>query len=137
MTMQEEVMRSASKEPICLERVDAAIAFTGLLVRVLAYGACAAVLPNYPCGPAILSGLFFGDVAATVALGLVHLRSHGLQMVCELMLLGLIYLWAQGSLTWPADPAERAIVILVAFGVLTARGGKGLMTNLVADDPFA
>ena len=134
MTMQAMAMGSTRDEHVTLARIDAAIEFTSLLVRALAYAGMATLASHYDCGCAILTGLFVGDVAATIV-GLFTGPRHRLMQACaELGLLLIVWFLANGDMTWPADPATRAIIGLAAFGVFAGRAGGGLMTRIGADD---
>jgi len=113
-----------------IERVDAAIEFTGLLVRAGAYALVGGVASHYACGQVILTGLFVGDVAATVLGVFLAGRALLLQRVSELLLLGLVFLFVRGDLVWPEQQAMKALAGLAAFGVFAGRAGGGVLTRL-------
>lgn len=134
MTMQRSVAMDAQPS---FRRIDAAIHFAGLAVRVVAYAVVAGFAAHYECGQAILTGIFVGDLAASAVAAVWRPNGHLAQALAELALLGLVYLWARAHLTWPDDAATRAIIGLSAFGVFAGRAGGGVMTRLGTDDSFA
>lgn len=125
-------------DPTTAHRIDAAISFVGLLVRVGAYAAVAGFASHYACGQAILTGLFLGDVAASVVRLLAQPRGHLAPFLAEAALLAAVYLWARAELVWPADPATRAIIGLAALGVFAGRAGGAARTRFgPSEDGFA
>ena len=120
----------ATDQELGLHRVDAAIHFTGLVVRAAIYAFCYAIADVYDCGRAVLTGLLVGDVAGNLLALLWEWRDGLLQAAAELALLGLVFLFVRSQLVWPDDLALRAILGLAAFGVFAAKIGGTLLTQL-------
>ncbi|MFN3242757.1 MAG: hypothetical protein ACE37K_14740 [Planctomycetota bacterium] len=121
-----------------IQRIDAAISFAGLLIRVGAYAVVGGFASHYACGQAILTGLFLGDLAASVLRVFVQPREHLAQFFAELLVLAVVFLWARGDLVWPADTPTRAIIGLAAFGVFAGRAGGTTLTRFgPSEDGFA
>lgn len=119
---------------LTVQRVDAAIRFSGLFARALAYVALYAVVDNYDCGRAILTGVLVGDLGSRL-LSLVWEWHDGLlPVVAELLLLGIITLCVRSQMVWPDDSALRAIAGLAAFGVFTVQIGGTMLTRLGPSD---
>lgn len=131
MTMER---RRTMSDPAELRRVDAALHYVSLLTRCVAYLLLGGFADHYACGQAILTGMFFGDVAATIARHAVPPRDGLRDMLADLALLGLVYLWTHSTLAWPPHPANRAIVTLAAIGVFATRTSHGLLTRFGTDD---
>jgi len=121
-----------------MQRIDTAISFAGLLIRVGAYAVVGGFANHYSCGQAILTGVFLGDLAASLLRVCVQPKENVAQFAAELLLLGLVYLWARGDLVWPADAPTRAIIGLAAFGVFAGRAGGTTLTRFgPSEDGFA
>ena len=110
--------------------IDHALDVTALLVRALAYVGIAAFASRYDCGQALLTGLIAGDLAASL-LATVWPGAHDRrQVLVELAVLGVVFLWVRPGLMWPDDLSFRAILGLAAFGVFVGRAGGTLLTRL-------
>ncbi|MCK5942601.1 MAG: hypothetical protein KAI24_11560 [Planctomycetes bacterium] len=121
-----------------IARIDAAITLTGVLIRAGAYALVGSVASRYACGQAILTGLFLGDVAASLLRVVLPPRELLAQSLAELGLLAVVYLWARADLVWPADTPTRAILGLAALGVFAGRVGGTAMTRFgPSEDGFA
>ena len=111
-------------------RIDSAIQVSALLLRAAIYGVVGGFAGNYDCGQSILTGLLIGDLGASTLSLLWERRDHLAQLIAELAMIGIIYLWVRSDLVWPDDPAQRAIMGLAAFGVFTSRCGGSLLTRI-------
>lgn len=121
-----------------IQKLDTAISFAGLLIRVGAYAVVGGFAGHYACGQAILTGVFLGDLAASCLRVFVQPKENAAQFVAELALLGIVYLWARGDLVWPPDSATRAIIGLAALGVFAGRAGGTTLTRFgPSEDGFA
>jgi len=113
-----------------LDRVDAAIHLGALFARAAAYAFVYAIADVYDCGRAILTGVWLGDVVGHL-IGLAwQWRDALVQVLAELALLGLVFLFVRSQLVWPDELPLRAILGLAAFGVFTTRVGGTLLTQL-------
>lgn len=113
-----------------LDHVDTAIHFGALLLRAVAYAFVYAIADLYDCGQAILTGVWLGDVVGHLV-GLCWQWRDGIaQVLAELALLGLVFLFVRSQLVWPEELPLRAILGLAAFGVFSARVGGTLFTQL-------
>lgn len=120
----------ATDRELGLDHVDAAIHFGALLARAAAYALVWSVADLYDCGRAILTGVWLGDVVGNL-IGLAwQWRDAAAQVVAELALLGLVFLFVRAQLVWPDELPLRAILGLAAFGVFSGRVGGSLLTQL-------
>lgn len=116
--------------------VDGAFGAVGLGARVLVYGLVGSFANRYGCGPALLTGALVGDFAGSVV-RTIWVRNHGLGLVViEWVVLVIAWLWLQDQLRWSADPADRALLGLAAFGVFAGRVGSAALqsTGTVASE---
>lgn len=125
---------SAADEIEISNRVDAAIGYTGLVLRALAYAFIAAVANHYDCGRALLTGVLAGDLLSRFFALALDWRDQWIPVASELILLGIVFLFVRSSLEWPADQAMRAILGLAAFGTFSAQAGGSLLTRLGAGE---
>lgn len=117
-------------EPFGFDAVEAAIQLGGLLLRGVVYGTFAAFADGYDCGRALLTGVFAGDLAATVLAAVWQGRDCLLRLAGELLVLALVFAWVRGSLVWPDDLSQRAILGLAGFGAFVGRTGGHALTRL-------
>ncbi|MFY9345355.1 MAG: hypothetical protein WAT39_22885 [Planctomycetota bacterium] len=120
------------------ERVaDGTLQTARLVVRLIVYGLLGAATHRYDCGQALLTGVLAGDLLASAARA-VWQWQEGLRAAgAELAVLAIAWLWVRSDLVWPADQADRALLGLAAFGVLTARLGATALTRLGPSDCHA
>lgn len=111
------------------DAVEAAIQLGGLLLRGVVYGTFAAFADGYDCGRALLTGVFAGDLAATVLAAVWRGRDCLLRLAGELLVLALVFAWVRSSLVWPDDLSQRAILGLAAFGAFAGRTGGEALTR--------
>ena len=119
-----------SDEELGLDRADAAFRFGGLLLRAFVYTFVYAVADFHDCGRALLTGLLLGDIVGHLTALLWQWRDGLVQVLAELALLGLVFLWVRSQMVWPEDLSQRAILGLAAFGVFAGKVGESLFTRL-------
>ena len=111
-------------------RVAAAIGYTGLVLRALAYACLAGIANHYDCGRALLTGVLVGDLLSRLFALALDWRDQWIAVLSELLLLGLVFPWGRSSMVWPDEQAMRAILGLAAFGTFSAQAGGTLLTRL-------
>ncbi len=111
-------------------RVDAAIGYTGLVLRALAYACLAGIANHYDCGRALLTGVLVGDLLSRLFALALDWRDQWIAVLSEVLLLGLVFLFVRSSMVWPDEQAMRAILGLAAFGTFSAQAGGTLLTRL-------
>lgn len=125
------------KDRASIARIEAAVSFAALLVRVVVYMLVVSFASRFPSGQAILTGVLLGDVAATLVKTFVQQRESVAQCTAELTLIGLVYLFSHGQTGWPQDSARQGILALAALGVVATRTGFASTHLGTRDDGFA
>ncbi len=113
-----------------LDHADRAIHLGALFARAAVYAFVYAIADVYDCGRAILTGVWLGDVVGHLFGLCWQWRENLVQVLAELTLLGVVYLFVRSQLAWPEELQLRAILGLAAFGVFSARVGGSLFTQL-------
>ena len=117
-------------EPAELRAVDATFHYGGILLRAFGYLTVWAIAKEYDFGMAFLTGVLAGDLLGQLVRIGLHFREAPLYELGELMMIGLVYLFARPLLAWPDDQAMRAIVGLAAFGALSGHAGGTMLALL-------
>ena len=112
--------------------VDTAFHYTGLAVRAVGYLAVYALADRYDCGPAILTGVLLGDFLGQAIKVFVNWHNGLLAQIADLFLIGVVFLFVRSSMTWPDEPAMRAILGLSAFGLIVGHTGNLMMSRVDA-----
>jgi hypothetical protein len=122
--------RMTTDEDLALDRIDAAFSFGALLLRAAAYAFVYSIADVYDCGRAILTGVWLGDITSHLISLAWQWRDAMAQVLAELALLGIVYLFVRSQLVWPQEPPMRAILGLAALGVFSGGVGGTLLTHL-------
>jgi hypothetical protein len=120
---------TAVDDPLA-RRIDTTFGVAGLLVRAIVYGIVGSFAQRYDCGPAMLAGTLFGDLAATLVRAAWSFRTCVWQCAGELLLFASVAAWCRALLLVPECQAQRAILGLAALGVFVGRVGKEALGRL-------
>lgn len=112
------------------QQVDAAFHFGGLLIRAVGYLFVYSIADRYDCGPAILTGVLLGDFIGQIMKVFMSWNLGLLGQLGDLFLIGIVFLMVRSMMTWPDDPAMRAILGLTAFGLFVGHAGNAALTRL-------
>ena len=123
-------MANPVDEPRELQPILTAFHYGGLLLRAIGYLAVFAIAQRYDFGQALLTGILIGDIAGQCIQAVLHWRSEPLAQSCQLLFLALVYLGLRSMLTWPPEPALRAIAFLAAFGAFSGHVGSSMLLRL-------
>ena len=124
--------------PLPTPHLETGLQLGGLLLRAGAYAVLASFASRFDFGQALLLGLLVGAVAASVLTMAWRLTTERTAVIGEVVVLALVLLWVRSELSWPDDPAQRAILGLAALGVLAGRVGGSALTRFgPSDDGFA
>ena len=119
-----------SDEDLGVHHVEAAFRFGGLLLRAGVYAFVYAIADRYDCGRALLTGLLLGDLLGHLLSLAWQWRDGLVQVLAELGLLAIVFLFVRSQMVWPDELPLRAILGLAAFGVFASKIGGSLLTHL-------
>lgn len=117
-----------------LQRIDAVLSWSAVLVRAFGYALLVATASHYDFGRALLTGVFLGDLGGQVVT-LVWNRGERLAPTAwTLALLAATWIFARSTLGWPDDPAQRAVLVLAGFGAFVGAVGGSALTRFGRDE---
>ncbi|GAB4145089.1 MAG: hypothetical protein Fur0037_12940 [Planctomycetota bacterium] len=117
-----------------VRQVDAAFVIGGFAARCLLYGSLYAVAGKWDFGPALLSGIMLGDLAACLASFAAGARERGRSAVELATILGIaIWWWTHGGGV-PERPEYQAILALSGIGSFATRFACRTARGIGPDD---